>query len=753
MNTGTLILAAFVTPALAWGGAVAMAAPIIIHLLARRRFRRIRWAAMEFLLDAEKRNRRRVRIEELILLALRCLAVLLVGLLVARPFVKPSGVAALFGGRERTERVFVLDDSFSMGYLTDGVSAFARAKTSVVNLLQRLREHAPDDTVTVLRASQVDKPFVAGALLDDDQTERLLAQLEALQPSQAALRPDATIAGVCRSLEADPEIVSAAVYLISDFQRVDWVEGGAGGASLAEPLKNWAGTERAVRLMLIDVGDDAAENLAVTQLDSGQRQMVTGVEARIEARVGNFSRGDAVRLDLDVVTDQTARATVHLERAAAGASTPLAIPAVFQRAADATVRVELPPDNLPIDNARTLAVEVNEALRILVVDGEPSNDTYADETHLLVAALRSEGEVFSGNRVDVVDEAQLDTASLDAYHLVMLCNLYRVSEPVADALHPYVFSGGGLAIFLGDQVSDPVVYNAALYRRGEGLLPAELESIRTAPDAGVALTATDFLHPVVRVFAGQDNPFRERIRFSRYYVTEPAVVEPDGEGAADSAAFRPAANVLARFSDAETTPAIVERAYGRGWVMLFASTCDLEWNDWARDPSYVVAMLEVAQHLARASDTNRSGLIGEPLVLDIDPARYEPSAVVRSPGYPQQQEEEITATAVDTGGMRFAWPHTETAGVYSFTLRRRDGAAETRKFAVNLDARESDLAPAAEDELRRALAGVPLDYVAGPAAAQDESDEGRKELWPALVIAVIGVLMLEQLLAWRFGRG
>ena len=84
------VLAAFVTPALAWAGAGAVAAPILIHLLARRRFKRIRWAAMDFLIDAERRNRRRIRMEEWILLALRCLAVALLGLLVARPFITPS---------------------------------------------------------------------------------------------------------------------------------------------------------------------------------------------------------------------------------------------------------------------------------------------------------------------------------------------------------------------------------------------------------------------------------------------------------------------------------------------------------------------------------------------------------------------------------------------------------------------------------------------------------------------------------------
>ena len=74
----------FVHPALFWGGIGLVSIPIIIHLLNRRRFRRLEWAAMEFLLDALRRNRRRIRIEQWILLLLRIAAVLLIVIARAR---------------------------------------------------------------------------------------------------------------------------------------------------------------------------------------------------------------------------------------------------------------------------------------------------------------------------------------------------------------------------------------------------------------------------------------------------------------------------------------------------------------------------------------------------------------------------------------------------------------------------------------------------------------------------------------------
>src|SRR5688572_23154322 len=96
-----------------WWGATAVSVPIIIHLINRLRYRRIRWAAMEFLLQSQKRNRRRLIIEQLLLLLLRCALVMLAVLLVVRPTWLLGGDAARNANRP-SYHVIVLDDSLSM---------------------------------------------------------------------------------------------------------------------------------------------------------------------------------------------------------------------------------------------------------------------------------------------------------------------------------------------------------------------------------------------------------------------------------------------------------------------------------------------------------------------------------------------------------------------------------------------------------------------------------------------------------------
>src|SRR6187200_1390071 len=122
-------------------GGLLVAAPIIIHLLNRRKFRIVDWAAMDFLLEADQRNRRRVQIEELILLLLRCLAMFLAGLFLARPFLPSSITRSLFQS-DRTERVILLDDSPSMESLHAGTSPFRIAKRSIAEFITALSEQA-----------------------------------------------------------------------------------------------------------------------------------------------------------------------------------------------------------------------------------------------------------------------------------------------------------------------------------------------------------------------------------------------------------------------------------------------------------------------------------------------------------------------------------------------------------------------------------------------------------------------------------
>ena len=121
-------------------GLAAASVPILIHLLNRRKFREVHWAAMRFLLAAIRKNQRRIRIEQWLLLAIRTLIILLVVTAMAKPFLEAFGM--VIAGR-RVHRVLVLDASLSMGYTSAGTSRFDQAKAVAAQLVKESRGVMP----------------------------------------------------------------------------------------------------------------------------------------------------------------------------------------------------------------------------------------------------------------------------------------------------------------------------------------------------------------------------------------------------------------------------------------------------------------------------------------------------------------------------------------------------------------------------------------------------------------------------------
>src|SRR5687767_8396732 len=176
-------------PGLFLAGGLAVSLPIIIHLLNKRKFKIVDWAAMDFLLDADKKNRRRIRLENLILLLLRCLAVLLIALLLARPFL-PTSVTAGLVNAAQFERIVLLDDSLSMQARLGNESAWERARKRLIDLTNRLAQDQADNSLTLLLTSRPDQPVFNGSHLGQDSVDEINAAIEDLEAGDGTANLD-----------------------------------------------------------------------------------------------------------------------------------------------------------------------------------------------------------------------------------------------------------------------------------------------------------------------------------------------------------------------------------------------------------------------------------------------------------------------------------------------------------------------------------------------------------------------------------
>ncbi len=790
------ILAAMITPAFGYAGLGAAALPILIHLFNRRRFRRVRWAATDFLLEAERRNRRRMRLEELILLGLRCLAMAFLGLMLSRLFVKPQSLVAALGSNTRTEHFIVLDDSYSTTALAnasnaaitggtadadatarDGGTVFGKAREAALQVIKHIREVAPEDPVTVIAASRPDQPIRSASAVAQIPAQAWADDINAIPPSFHAGNMPAALKEVRGLLDSHKSALRAAVYVVSDFQAVDWlsaadkwesekagkVEGGkekSVNGTVSGPaavLAGWADRNRSLDVLLIDVGHKIASNRCIVGIRPEQSQALAGVVGRYLVRVANFGEETAPAGQMQVYAGDTALPPVPVPALPANQTADVPVEIAFGQEGSQRLTVELQPDALPADNTRSTAVPVEHSLRILLVNGEASPDPYQDEAFLLNVALRPEGPEFSGNDTTIINENELEVADLADYHVVALLNVNRITEQSRARLEEYAKNGGGVVFFLGDQV-DGAGYNRLLYRNGEGILPVKLGDQITAPDRqpGYRLTTSELDSPVVRRF-GRAAPtlLGDSLVWQWFGCELPSVTTQRTEAIPKNKTTQPEerspTRVLMQLADQDHTPMLVERRFGAGRVLLFASSADKEWNNLADQPVYVVLMMELMQYVARPADGLHDTLVGEPIRLPLNIPAYEPTALLKLPTFPSTPAMRIEARGNDRGQYAIEWADTSRPGLYQFELQRSGGEAQTRQIAVNLDPRESDVRRADRQALIASMGELKPAYVTGETLADYAPSEARQELWPFVLSALLMVLMLEQGLAWWFG--
>ena len=733
-----------INPLLLWGG-LAVASPIIIHLLSKRRFRIVSWAAMDFLLQADEQNRRRVRLEHLLLLLLRCLIILLLALLLARLVFDPSGLGAAGISFGRCEHVVLLDDSPSMGARSEEGTAFDEAKSEIKRVIRALSDARPQDSFTLLLTSDPERPVEQGVALGHSNLDALSKQIDELETSDIAARMDDALLAVRDQITEAGGDVNRAVMIISDFKQRDWrpeETAGNGKEGTLRVLERLAEENSEIPIQLGISGADNVSNVGITRIQPPRGTVAYQVPTRFEVTLKNFGDVDATDIELLFSVEGTIPLRNRVPSIAPGETASVPFTFYFQEQGPAAIEVEIGRDNLPADNKRYFAAQVGTGAKVLLVDGEPAIRAAEAESFFVRYALSPPGDIRSGYDLTVISENQLDGQDFSSYDLVILANVFRLSGDRADALASWVRDGGGLAIFMGDQV-DSVSYDE-LHEQYAGLMPLRLDRVLGDPqeDKWVSLVPEEKGHPMLKVFGGEANPLLARVKFFRWWG---ATIEYDKVPEDSSLA------VLATFDDLDQSPALLQSNVGRGRVLISTTAADSEWSTWPTNPSYVVVMQEMGRHLARRASMHRQIEAGEVLREAVDPAEYALDAAIIRPETSDRAVLQATSAGADAG-MAFEYPDTDRAGVYRIEVKRRDGGPETRVFAVNTASDEGDLTPVPPASRREMEEITNLTISDGGISGLGSAGIQRVELWRPLVIALVLALCCEQALAWWFGK-
>lgn len=710
----------------------AAAVPILIHLWSRRRYREVTWAAMQYLMAALRKRRRRLLLQEWLLLLLRTAVVLLIVLAVAEPYVQHSAFPMSLG--RLTHRVLVLDASYSMAYRPDDKTRFEHAQQLAARIV---RQASPGDAFTLVLMAAPPRLVVGKPAFEPGE---MLQEIERLAVLHTTADVPATLAMVDelvqRVARETPRLARHEVLFLTDLGRPGWATP-AGAAGYAQQMRARAAALAArASLAVLDVGQKAVDNAALTDLLPSEAVAIVGRGMRFQASLRNFTATAQPRRVVELLVDGQAVQQQAVDLGP-GATASAAFDYIFPAAGDHVVEARLDRDRLEVDNHRYLVLPVREAIRTLCIDGHPSARPFGGTADYLRAALAPDAEAAAGAvRARVAAENALSERDLRRYDCVLLCNVGQFTPGEAKILAAYAGQGGNLVFFLGDRVL-PERYNAEL-GGGHGtaaILPARLGPLVDQPQD--RLNPLDYQHPALRAFRG--NPLAGLLTtlVAKHYRLEVP-------------ANSPARTVLAL---ANGDPLIVEQAVGQGRVVLVATSADLSWTKMPLLPSFVPLVQELLAWCVAGQTQHRNFEVGQPLE-GTAPASAAGAAVALL--RPDGARETLTLAADASAAGLPGWSYAETtlSGIYRIQDDKSAGAG--RPLAVSVNTAESDLTPVTADELRDTIwPGVEFRYQTswtpgGPPAVANLA--GGSSLHVLLLYAVLLMLLTETFLAWRMGH-
>ncbi|MBK8260844.1 MAG: VWA domain-containing protein [Nannocystis sp.] len=643
---------------------IGLALPLLAHRRGRPTPRVIHFAALRFLREGDEVLDPRQRLRDRLLLALRLLLLALIALAAARPVSDHDADLYVLGAPH--DAVILLDASRSMGLRIDGETRLEAAERACLRLLDAL----PPGSRVALASNDPAVPRL-DLSADHGPVRAVLAQLAAEGPRPGAwpLIDALPVAAALAPAQADRPRVLYAVG--------DRTEGGLAGLPSAGPAE--------LPLVLLPVdGAPLAElpssppHLGVTAVTYEPAPELDPRALRIRARIRHYgahtppqerrvavllrARGrEIARAELAVLSGEEAEIELLHVLAEAG---PLPL----------SLELELADDPLPSDDRRALWLDQGADLKVLLINGDPSEQRARDELYFLSAALAApEQRPRAVQRALAPDqlegELRRGPALLEGVDVLVLANVPAPAADVAAAIAGRVRAGMGLWITVGERV------DAAAYERvfrdllplalREPVLAGSLPGRAEASGEGVA--PAELSHPIFRDLAAGGEQTRDLglagARARRLYLLEPDLT-------------RLSAVALSFQSGA---PLLITREHGRGRVALLTTTIDRDWSDLPLRPGFVPLVTQTVTYLAahRVSAGDRQLLVGEPWTADLP----GPLSVLTPSGHSRPLLPHADG-----------WRYADTYQPGHYQVLGQPGEAP-RTFTVNIDPRESDTTP------------------------------------------------------------
>lgn len=806
----------FVFQPLAWGFLLVLL-PLLIHLINLVRHRRTQWAAMEFLLESYRKLRRWVWLKQALLIASRMLIVAIAVAMLAQ-WVSGSRWLAMIS-QSTTHHYVILDDSASMSDTASKGTAYQSALGAVQSIAANANTQEGSHLLTVIRASRAAlasaRSKVEKSTATDTKktaTNPTNSSTPAKSPEQQGPQADSVAELLSRTIPTDPssllskinsttptsldsglgesiELISpllqqassekSIVYLMSDFRSKDW----SNPAVLKQQLQSLPTTN--TELQLIDCVAERHENLTLVSVLPQQEVLAAGVPAMINISVRNNGiapvRNVSVRVNsVDYGNRQmepaptapfsgliTELPPVLIDRIEPGELVTRHVQVLFPKSGSHVVEAQLPPDSLNADNKASCVLDLQNGLRVLLIDGDSTGKhSFFFESALNPGGNAKTGLIMSREGPEFLRDA--DFAAIQNYACILMQAVPSLDQRALQNLHKYVSQGGGLGIFFGEQMStaDYLRYNTVWTKSipsADNAIPLMPFAIKGAAD--LAQVAGDIKpdliadnHPIFESFFGLSNSPFQFVRIQRYLELERELGDSKSEdGKGNASGWKPVATLR------NGKPIIIDHSIGNGRVLYGLTALDRQWTNWPQDPTFVVAALKMVGYLSSFRTPDAARVAGTPMRWDFSSQEMLPELQVFCPPTVSNGAKALLSiNAMPAGESAFqaslnAQADQETddsvravlaAGNFEWWGTSIQGERVVKNFARNSPPIEGETEKVQLVDLNRALSGIKFTYKSSESLGSNTALAGFANRNMLLMALLLVLLLFEQWLAW-----
>lgn len=544
----------FLTP-LFFIGVAALAAPILVHLVRRTRARKIQFPALVFVRQVPQRTIRRRTLQNVLLLALRCLALLLIVIAFTRPFFSGGSSAKATSAAGAT--VILIDNSLSMRRENLFSEAQRRAEAAI-------DDAANDEQIALL---SFDKRYTVINRFTNDKN-RLRTAAQSVAAGWDGTDYEQALRGAESLLSEVETNGPKRIVMISDFQAPGWRQ-----ANATFKLAN------NTQLTTLDVSsNNPAPNIAITNVEA--RGVVFGQKYsdNLAVHISNFSDTPRDQIQVDFqINDQT----VEKRSISLNSRDSRVVEFTGFNLNDGANRctIDISDNDFTPDNRFYFTLHRETPGKALIV--ESASRGRSDSLHLQSALTTNDDLPFTFN---LKSTGSVDPATIPEQKLVILNDAGSLNSALADALVKFVNAGGQLIISTGPQTQADNFNNAFA-----AIAPAALrEAVQPKAGENAAITNVKFDHPIFEIF--QESGRLAAANVLGYFRSEPRVN----------------AAVLARFEDG--SPALIEASSGKGRVLLFTSSLGPSWNDLPLTPLYLPFVHQMVRYAGTREENSWYGL-------------------------------------------------------------------------------------------------------------------------------------------------